>query len=59
MFFSEYRLKMTSLRIEKHRIVKNIASLRKVNIARPYPPSLPFGKTQKNLPNLSVLPSLI
>ena len=27
---------MTSLRIGKHRIVKNIASLRKVNIAHPY-----------------------
>ena len=37
MFFSEHRLKMTSLRIGKHRIVKNIASLRKVNIAHPYP----------------------
>ena len=36
MFFSEHRLKMTSLRIGKHRIVKNIASLRKVNIAHPY-----------------------
>ena len=35
--FSEHRLKMTSLRIGKHRIVKNIASLRKVNIAHPYP----------------------
>ena len=35
MFFSEHRLKMTSLRIGKHRIVKNIASLRKVNIAHP------------------------
>ena len=40
MFFSEHRLKMTSLRIGKHRIVKNIASLRKVNIAHPYPPTL-------------------
>ena len=36
MFFSEHRLKMTSLRIGKHRIVKNIASLRKVNIVHPY-----------------------
>ena len=36
MFFSEHRLKMTSLRIGKHRIVKNIASLRKVNNAHPY-----------------------
>ena len=36
MFFSEHRLKMTSLRIGKHRTVKNIASLRKVNIAHPY-----------------------
>ena len=36
MFFSKHRLKMTSLRIGKHRIVKNIASLRKVNIAHPY-----------------------
>ena len=37
MFFFKHRLKMTSLRIGKHRIVKNIASLRKVNIAHPYP----------------------
>ena len=37
MFFIKHRLKMTSLRIGKHRIVKNIASLRKVNIAHPYP----------------------
>ena len=36
MFFSEHRLKIASLRIGKHRIVKNIASLRKVNIAHPY-----------------------
>ena len=36
MFFFKHRLKMTSLRIGKHRIVKNIASLRKVNIAHPY-----------------------
>jgi len=35
MFFSEHRLKIASLRIGKHRIVKNIASLRKVNIAHP------------------------
>ena len=41
MFFSEHRLKMTSLRIGKHRIVKNIASLRKVNIAHPYPSGQP------------------
>jgi len=33
--FFKHRLKMTSLRIGKHRIVKNIASLRKVNIAHP------------------------
>ena len=32
MFFLENRLKMGALRIGKHRIVKNIASLRKVNI---------------------------
>ena len=38
MFFSEHRLKIASLRIGKHRIVKNIASLRKVNIAHPYLP---------------------
>ena len=36
MFFFKHRLKMTLLRIGKHRIVKNIASLRKVNIAHPY-----------------------
>ena len=36
MFFFKHRLKMTSLRIGKHRIVKNIASLRKVNSAHPY-----------------------
>ena len=36
MFFFKHRLKMTSLRIGKHRIVKNIASLRKVNIAHLY-----------------------
>ena len=36
MFFSEHRLKIASLRIGKHPIVKNIASLRKVNIAHPY-----------------------
>ena len=36
MFFFKHRLKMTSLRIGKHRIVKNIASLRKANIAHPY-----------------------
>ena len=33
--FFKHRLKMTLLRIGKHRIVKNIASLRKVNIAHP------------------------
>ena len=36
MFFFKHRLKIASLRIGKHRIVKNIASLRKVNIAHPY-----------------------
>ena len=36
MFFSEHRLKIALLRIGKHCIVKNIASLRKVNIAHPY-----------------------
>ena len=36
MFFFKHRLKITLLRIGKHRIVKNIASLRKVNIAHPY-----------------------
>ena len=36
MFFLKNRLKIASLRIGKHRIVKNIASLRKVNIAHPY-----------------------
>ena len=35
MFFSEHRLKMTSLRIGKHRIVKRIALLRLMNIAHP------------------------
>ena len=33
--FSEHRLKIVSLRIGKHCIVKNIASLRKVNITQP------------------------
>ena len=37
-FFLKNRLKIALLRIGKHRIVKNIASLRKVNIAHPYPP---------------------
>ena len=36
MFSFKNRLKIASLRIGKHRIVKNIASLRKVNIAHPY-----------------------
>ena len=36
MFLSKHRLNIASLRIGKHRIVKNIASLRKVNIAHPY-----------------------
>ena len=36
MFFLKNRLKIASLRIGKHRIVKNIALLRKVNIAHPY-----------------------
>ena len=36
MFFLKNRLKIASLRIGKHRIVKNIAWLRKVNIAHPY-----------------------
>ena len=40
MFFFKHRLKMTLLRIGKHRIVKNIASLRKVNIAHPYTESV-------------------
>ena len=40
MFFSEHRLKMTLLR-RKHRIAKNIASLKKVNIAHPYKQILP------------------
>ena len=36
MFLSKHRLNIASLRIGKHRIVKNIASLRKVKIAHPY-----------------------
>ena len=36
MFFFKNCLKIESLRIGKHRIVKNIAWLRKVNIAHPY-----------------------
>ena len=36
MFFFKNCLKIASLRIGKHRIVQNIASLRKVNIAHPY-----------------------
>ena len=36
MFFFKNRLKIASLRIGKHRIVKNIASLRKAKIAHPY-----------------------
>ena len=35
--FFKNRLQIASLRIGKHRIVKNIASLRKVKIAHPYP----------------------
>ena len=36
MFLSKHRLNIASLRIGKHCIVKNIASLRKLNIAHPY-----------------------
>ena len=36
MFLSEHRLNIPSLRIGKHRIVKNIPSLRKVKIPQPY-----------------------
>ena len=36
MFLSKHRLNIASLRLGKHCIVKNIASLRKVNIAHPY-----------------------
>ena len=36
MFLSKHRLNIASLRIGKHRIVKNIALLRKVKIAHPY-----------------------
>ena len=36
MFLSEHRLNIPSLRIGKHRIVKNIASSRKVKVAHPY-----------------------
>ena len=36
MFLSKHRLNIASLRIGKHCIIKNIASLRKVNIAHPY-----------------------
>ena len=35
MFLSKHRLNNASLKIGKHRIVKNIASLRKVNLAHP------------------------
>ena len=51
MFFSEHRLKMTSLRIGKHRIVKNIASLRKVNIAHPYSHLMMTDMANATLPN--------
>ena len=36
MFLSEHRLNNSLLRIGKHRIVKNIPSLRKVKIPQPY-----------------------
>ena len=36
MFLSKHRLNIALLRIGKHRIIKNIASLRKVKIAHPY-----------------------
>ena len=36
MFLSEHRLNIPSLRIGKHRIVKNIPSLRKVKKTQPY-----------------------
>ena len=36
MFLSKHRLNIASLRIGKHRIIKNIASLRKADIAHPY-----------------------
>ena len=36
MFLSKHCLNIASLRIGKHRIIKNIASLRKADIAHPY-----------------------
>ena len=47
MFFLKNRLKIASLRIGKHRIVKNIASLRKVNIAHPFSPALLISDMEK------------
>ena len=50
---------MTSLRIGKHRIVKNIASLRKVNIAHPYHQLLPLSsQLMSQVPHPHILPLL-
>ena len=54
MFFLKNRLKIASLRIGKHRIVKNIASLRKVNIAHPYLDGAKVNKQQKYLATTKV-----
>ena len=65
MFLSEHRLNIPSLRIGKHRIVKNIPSLRKVKIPQPYchadalSPALPRSNqlvkcsTSKKLPKFT------
>ena len=45
MFLSKHRLNIASLRIGIHRIVKNIASLRKVKIAHPWPTGKGSQKT--------------
>ena len=51
MFLSKHCLNIALLRIGKHRIVKNIASLRKVIIAHPYL----YHRWLKNINLLKVL----
>ena len=51
MFLSKHLLNIALLRIGKHRIVKNIASLRKVIIAHPYL----YHRWLKNINLLKVL----
>ena len=45
---SKHHLNIASLRIGKHRIIKNIAPLRKVNIAQPYPRVAEVGWLSEN-----------